>query len=277
MTETVSVEEPKANPYNMNKEWHDQEDKPFVSADTLFFEQPKEATPSKKEATPQKESASDTNYKKRYDDLKKHYDNKVSQFKQREQELLAEAKAAAPGYKAPKSIEELEEFRKKHPDLYETVESVAHMQSEQQISDIRQELVTIKQREADIARKEAETALRERHPDFEDIRGDESFHAWAKSQPQEIQNWIYKNSNDASLASRAIDLYKIENGISQSIKKSPKSQGSAADMVSTKTKTIDTKQPKIWTEREIARMSVDQFDKYEKEINLAISEGRVTK
>ena len=48
-------------------------------------------------------------------------------------------------------------------------------------------------------------------------------------------------------------------------------------MVSTKTKTIDTKQPKIWTEREIARMSVDQYDKYEKDINLAISEGRVVK
>jgi hypothetical protein len=278
MTEAPSnVEEKKANPYNMNKEWHTQEDKPFVSADTLFFEQPQEATPSEKEATPQKESASDTNYKKRYDDLKKHYDNKVSQFKQREQELLAEAKIAAPGYKAPKSIDELEEFKKKHPDLYDTVESVAHLQSEQQIADIRQELISIKQREANIARKEAEAALRERHPDFEDIRGNENFHAWAKEQPQEIQNWIYKNSSNATLASRAIDLYKIENGIAQSSKKPSNPQGSAADMVSTKTKTIDTKQPKIWSEREIARMSVDQYDKYEKEINLAISEGRVVK
>ena len=124
MTEAVNnVEERTANPYNMNKEWHNQEDKPFVSADALFFEQPKEATPSEKEATPQKESASETNYKKRYDDLKKHYDSKVSHFKQREQELLAEAKVAAPGYKAPKSIDELEEFKKKHPDLYDTVRS----------------------------------------------------------------------------------------------------------------------------------------------------------
>jgi hypothetical protein len=72
-------------------------------------------------------------------------------------------------------------------------------------------------------------------------------------------------------------LYKIENGIAQSSKKPSKPLGSAADMVSTKTKTIDTKQPKIWSEREISRMSVDQYDKYEKEINLAISEGRVVK
>ena len=61
------------------------------------------------------------------------------------------------------------------------------------------------------------------------------------------------------------------------IKSQPKEQGSAADIVSTKTTTIDTKQPKIWTEREIAAMSLDQFDKHEDEIDQAITEGRVVK
>ena len=51
----------------------------------------------------------------------------------------------------------------------------------------------IEEREAMIARREAETKLRERHPDFEDIRGDEEFHDWAKEQPEEIQGWIYNN------------------------------------------------------------------------------------
>ena len=46
-------------------------------------------------------------------------------------------------------------------------------------------------------------------------------------------------------------------------------------MVSTKTTSIDAKQPKIWTEREIAAMSLDQFDRYEDEIKLAMEEGRV--
>ena len=62
----------------------------------------------------------------------------------------------------------------------------------------------------------------------------------------------------------AIDLYKLENGINQTTKqpKQQRSQGSAADMVSTKTTSVDAKQPKIWTEREIAAMSLDQFDKH---------------
>jgi len=279
MTVAERIEE-EANPYNAKKDWHGEGEAPQTqSADGLFFEPPKQKATSSEEAEAPEKEAKGVNYKKRYDDLKKHYDTKVSEFKQREQELLAEAQTNAPQYQAPKSAEELEAFRKKNPDLYDTVESVAHLQNEQQLADIRQELVSLKQREADIAKKEAEVELRQKHPDFEDLRGDEKFHEWAKEQPEQIQGWIYNNPNNASLAVKAIDLYKLENGINstQSTKRKPKAQGSAADMVSTKTKSIDAKQPKIWTEREIAQMSVAEFDKYEQEINQAISEGRVTK
>ena len=136
---------------------------------------------------------------------------------------MAEAQTNAPKYQAPKSAEELEAFRKKNPDLYDTVESVAHLQNEQQLADIRQELVSLKQREADIAKKEAEVELRQKHPDFEDLRGDERFHEWAKEQPEQIQGWL-QQSNNASLAVKAIDLYKLEDGINstQSTKGSPK-------------------------------------------------------
>ncbi len=48
-------------------------------------------------------------------------------------------------------------------------------------------------------------------------------------------------------------------------------------MVSTKTTSVDAKQPKIWTEGEIAAMSLDQFDKVEDEIKQAMIEGRVVK
>jgi hypothetical protein len=272
--------EENANPYNMKKDWHQGKDKPFVDADSIFFDESQaQATSSETEAPAEKTDSKEVNYKKRYDDLKKHYDQKVSQFKQREEELIAEAKASAPSYKAPKSVEEIEQFKQKYPDLYQTVETVAHLQNEQQLQDIRSELVTLKQREADIARKEAEAQLKARHPDFEDIRADDNFHEWAKAQPEEIQSWIYQNSNNANLASRAIDLYKMENGIAIQSTKTPSKQkaNTAADMVSTKTKTIDARQPKIWTEREIARMSVAEFDKYEDDINQAISEGRVIK
>ena len=282
MSEVVeNIEEPVANPYNAKKSWHTPDKPKSGDADSLFYE-PQQATLDEEAPEEEPQRKKRTNYKKRYDDLKKHYDDKVSQFKQREQELIAEKRSMQPQYEAPKSLEDLERFKNEYPDLYDTVESVAHMRSEQQVGELREQLSAIQLREAEILKREAETTLRQRHPDFEDIRGDEAFHQWAEDQPQQIQDWIYNNPDDVSLASKAIDLYKLETGQPATrTRRSPRKQSatreSAADIVSTKTTQIDSAQPKIWTERVIAAMSIDQFDKFEDEINQAMSEGRVVK
>jgi len=273
----AQYEEEVSNPYNARKAWHTPDTPKMGDADGLFYAEP-QATPEEapeEEAQPRKR----TNYKKRYDDLKKHYDTKLSEFKQKEQELLAMAQSAQPAYSPPKSEEELESFKQEYPDLYNTVETVAHMQSQRQVADLEAQLQSMRQRESEVLRREAESTLKQRHPDFEDLRGDDDFHEWAKEQPEQIQDWIYNNPDNVTLASKAIDLYKLETGKSQT-KSQPRQQrpqGSAADMVSTKTTSVDSKQPKIWTEREIAAMSLDQFDRYEDEIKQAMMEGRVVK
>ena len=219
-TASEMIDEPEANPYNARKDWHE-DVKPTNSgsADGLYFERPTKATSSDEESTEApKQGKQNTNYKKRYDDLKKHYDEKVASFKQKEQELRAMAQSSEPAYAPPKSVEDLEQFREQYPDLYETVETVAHLQSEQQVEAIRSKLSAIEEREAAIARREAESALHAQHPDFEDIRGDEKFHNWAETQPEAIQDWIYNNPNNVNLAIKAIDLYKC------AIKISPKSE-----------------------------------------------------
>jgi hypothetical protein len=277
----LNQEEEVSNPYNMNKAWHTPDGPKSDTADGMFFERPKQQATSEEapdavenEQAPKKR----TNYKKRYDDLKRHYDQKLSEFKQKEQELTAMAKNAQPQYEAPKTPEQLEKFKTEYPDLYDTVESVAYMRSSEQVNQLQEQLQMIQQREATALKREAEADLISRHPDFEDIRGSDSFHKWADDQPEQIQDWIYKNPDNAMLASKAIDLFKLETGLSTQTKSQPrKPQGSAADMVSTKTTTVDAQQPRIWTEREIAAMSLDTFDKYEAEINLAVTEGRVVK
>jgi hypothetical protein len=275
------IEEPTANPYNSKKSWHTQDAPSRGKADGLFFEDaPKpQAT---REAAPleeEQETKGRTNYKKRYDDLKKHYDQKIADFKQKELQLTAAATEMQPAYAPPKSTEDLENFREQYPDLYETVETVAHLQSEQQMQALKTKMSVMEEREAAIQRKEAEASLKSRHPDFEDIRGDDKFHSWASDQPEVIQDWIYNNPNNVNLAIKAIDLYKMENGIQigtkQKTKKSQAPKSSAADMVSTRTTQIDAKEPKIWSQREIAKLSMAQFDKYESEIDQAVMEGRV--
>jgi hypothetical protein len=278
MAEQQAVEEKAPNLYNAKKSWHTPDKPSQGDADGLFYErQETQATSTDEESDrPPETKAKGANYKKRYDDLKKHYDQRISQFKQKEQELLAEAATKAPAYKAPKSLEELEKFKASNPDLYETVESVAHMQSESQTQGLRDQLSAIQLREADLLKREAEAELKRKHPDFEDIRGDDDFHTWAQEQPEAIQQWVYANNNDATLASRAIDLYKMEKGAGQPKQQSRKREtGNAADMVSTKTTAVDAKAPKIWTQREIQSMSLDAFDRHSEEINLALEEGRI--
>ena len=277
MSEVPQVEEKTANPYNMNKPWHKADGPQVDTAEQMFFEKPQQQATLEDTEAPEQEAATPkkrTNYKKRYDDLKRHYDERVSEFKQREQELLAQT---SQEYQAPKTQEELAKFKQEYPDLYDTVETVAHLQSSEQVNELQEQLQAIKERESRIIKREAEADLVAKHPDFEDIRGSENFHEWAETQPEQIQAWIYNNPDNAQLASKAIDLYKIESGLQTQTKSRSRQKGSAADMVSTKTQTIEAREPKIWTEREIAAMSLDQFDKYENEIQQAVSEGRVVK
>ena len=285
---TTEVQEENANPYNMNKPWHTEDEIGFQDADGVFFEKPKAKKEADieepveqvaKEETPKDEPYKRPDYKKRYDDLKKHYDSKLNEFKSREQELLDEATKNRQDYKAPKSQEELEKFKEEYPDVYEVVETVSHLQSEEKSKDLREKLEKLQEREKELVRKDAEKRLMDKHPDFEDIRNSDDFHGWAKEQPQSIQDWIYNNADDADLASRALDLFKKDIGMDVAPKKSNSKQSkkSAADMVSTKTTSVEPKQEKVWTEREIAKMSMAEFDKHEAEISTAMSEGRIAK
>ena len=295
MTNTVQKEET-PNPYNANKDWHKGDDKPFVSSESMFFEEPSEKNKLFKsdditevEAegsvnTEELETTKDTpykrpDYKKRYDDLKKHYDSKLNEFRSREQELIEEATKNRTEYKAPKTEEELEQFKNQYPDVYEVVETVAHLQSETKAKVLEERLSKLQERENQLVRQDAEKRLMERHPDFEDIRNSDDFHGWAKEQPKSIQDWIYSNADDADLASRALDLFKKDFGIEPVKTKSSSkpTKKSAADMVSTKTTSVEPTQQKVWSEKEIAAMSVAEFDKFEKEISDAMQEGRIVK
>lgn len=276
----MATQAKEANPYNANKDWHNKKDKPFVSADGAFFEEPQpQVETSEEPKQSKKETKNKPDYKKRYDDLKSHYDSKLNEFKSREQELLEQAAKNMPEYKAPKSPEELEKFREQYPDVYEVVETVAHMQSSERTKTLEERLAALQERETELVTKQANDRLLQNHPDFEELKNSDEFHSWAKTQPQSIQDWIYKNASDGDLASRALDLYKRDMGLDSKAKKpaSAKSKKSAADMVSTKTTAVEPKQDKIWTEREIAAMSIQDFDKYEEEIGRAIHEGRVAK
>ena len=232
-TSQESEEQQEANPYNQKKNYLDydamdeaskqtfadantiayKKDSPKTVVDTsLIQDEEEEKEEAKVEAQPYKK----VDYKKRYDDLKRHYDDKVNTFKQKEEELHAQLRANRPKYKAPKSKEELNEFKKNYPDVYDVVESVAHTQATKEMEDLKEEIKSLRNKNTEISKKEAEATLARLHPDFNTIRESDEFHQWADSQPEEIKGWIYSNATNATLASRAIDLFKQDVGKSKS-------------------------------------------------------------
>jgi len=284
------AKEEKANPYNAEKSWHKVEQKVFVDSNNLFFPDPDDETEEVEAAEVQEEQevketkAKDKpykrpDYKKRYDDLKRHYDAKLNEFKQKEQELIDQAREGQVKYTPPKSEEELAEFKKKYPDVYDVVETVASMQSESRAKSLEEKVKLLQEREQELVRLDAEKELKSRHPDFDDIRNSDDFHDWAKAQPESIQGWIYSNANDPEAASRALDLFKSDMGIKSEKKSSAgsKRKTSAADMVSAKTTNVEPKQAKVWTEKEILALSPAEFDRLEKEIDKSWEEGRISR
>lgn len=289
---TQQSNEIEANPYNAKKDYIDYEQmkanasKEFADANTIAVkkDQPKvvvdsmqpteteEDTPEEQADKPYKK----VDYKKRYDDLKKHYDGRVNSFKSREQELLAEIRANRPTYKAPKSAEEIEAFKKEYPDVYGVVETVAHLRSSKETEDLKQEIKQLKELNQTVNKEKAEAKLARMHPDFEQIRESDEFHSWAESQPEAIKGWVYGNATNAELASRAIDLFKQDTGKSKSKPELSGDLVAASEMVKVKnSKEIGYGSKKIWTRSQIAAMSQSEFDKNEKAITEAMSEGRV--
>ena len=128
-----------------------------------------------------------------------------------------------------------------------------------------------------INREKAEVELLKAHPDYKDIRSKDEFHDWATKQDPVIQGWLQENTSNASLAGRAIDLYKMDKGISKLSKKQETAVKKEAAKAITKTaKATETELPqkKVWSYAAIAKMTVNEYAKYEEEIDKAVREGR---
>ena len=222
-----------------------------------------------------KEEKPDHDYKKRYDDLKRHYDKKLTEFEEEKRQLPAATQQA--NVPMPKTVEELEEFKTQYPDVYGVVETVAAMQANERTSELQKELEVIKEREKETVVQAAYRELTNNHPDFDEIKTDEKFLNWLQEQPESISDGIYNNNTDARWASRVLDLYKADAGISK--RKTSKAKADAATSVrAPKAREITSEQggdKRIWKASEIRGLQPWEFEKFESELDSARKEGRI--
>ena len=296
-----------ANPYNMNKSWHTPDVMPteLNNADSGLFVPNPASNRSEPEATAQESNPEgstentaatmdkvqdsalnvETNpynkvdYKKRYDDLKRYYDRKLGEWTSKENDLKTQLRDNRPKYQPPKSKEELETFKAEYPDIYGVVETVSHLQSENQMQNLQEEVDSLKKQNQALAQREAQLELGRLHPDFSEIKESDDFHNWADSQPMEIKSWIYENNSDGKLAARAIDLYKKDRGLGLDKKTETKTttQNQGADLLVKTREQVQVPQSNevVFNRSDIANMSDEEFMQYEKDIVKAQREGRI--
>ena len=302
VSKETKVKMPESNPYSKVRETDDAETEAFAKGElTKFHREQREkeaeaateqkdtdaseetAEKSEVKATPIAErpaKAEDRVFKKRYDDLKKHYDSTINKHKEEVVSLRSQLESSTNQFVPPKSKEELEAWRKEYPDVYDMVETIAMNKATTRTAELEDKYKNLQLQQEQIAKEKAEVELLKLHPDFSDIRSKDEFHNWAANQDPTIQGWLYENTSNATLAARAIDLYKMDQGISKLSKREEKDiKKEAAKAISKTKKSTESEIPKkkIWTTSEISRLKPHQFEKFEKDIDLARLEGRIEK
>ena len=299
VSEETKIKMPNVNPYSKDHGESDPETEAFAKGELTKFhreqrEEAEAATEQKdtnaseetadqtdQKATPIAErpaNAEDRAFKKRYDDLKKHYDSTLNKHKEEMSSLRGQLESSTKQFTPPKSKEELEAWRKEYPDVYSMVETIAIDKATTQSAELENKFKNLQVQQEQIAKEKAEVELLKFHPDFNDIRSQDDFHQWAGEQDPTIQGWLYENTSNAKLAARAIDLYKMDRGLSSLTKKEEKDvKKEAAKAISKTRKATDSESPKkkIWTATEISKLKPHQFEKFEKEIDLARLEGSI--
>tara|TARA_R100001443_G_scaffold40898_1_gene54339 strand:+ start:9690 stop:10523 length:834 start_codon:yes stop_codon:yes gene_type:complete len=212
-------------------------------------------------------------FKKRYGDLRRHLQKKEDEHRK---ELMTVREQISSLTKTqvrlPKTDEEIDDWANKYPDVAKVVETIATKKARENSKQIEEKLAYLSEKEQRVNRKEAETELGKRHPDYDDLRSNPSFHEWAERQPKMIQQALYDNEDDFEAASKAIDLFKLERERDSVDRSSPKE---AAKSVSTRRRTSEPNdQPKTkWSESRVRKLSDKQWDRFQEEIEDAMRSG----
>ena len=239
----------------------------------LIDEQKQDASPEE-EVEEEPTNAEEKTFKKRYSDLRRHQQKQTDELKAEINNLKIQLEQSTKKQmQLPKSDEDIESWAKEYPDVAAIVETIAIKKANEQQASLEERVKALDDMQQSVSKQRAETELLQMHPDFDEIRNDDDFHAWAEEQPQWVQNALYENDNDARSAARAIDLYKADKNITA---KKPSSKD-AAKSVSTKgkrSKPTSDDSSNSYKESDVQRMSAKEYEKHSDDIMEAIRNGK---
>lgn len=222
-------------------------------------------------------SKEEETFKKRYGDLRAHSQRKENELNKRIEALEARLNGGANDKQPlPKTREEVQAWMAKYPDVAGIVLSLIDDRSGGKSEELEARLRQIEAKEEDFKRQKAMDELKSLHPDFDDlVSANSELHTWAEGQPEWVNDILY-GGEDPKAVGRILDLYKADAGIKTKPRQSDTQRAAKAVVTSPNgAKPKEHSQKRVFTEREIEEMSVEEFAALEDEIALAQREGRL--
>lgn len=238
-------------------------EKEFAEQGEQELEQEEEEVVETTSPRPEKEEVELTEeeqtYKKRYGDLRRHSQKLADDLKKVEATLndLRKQKTS----EGLPTAEEAEAWAKANPKAASIIRALVATEA----SPDREELSQIKEK---LSRAEQEARIFKVHADFVEITSDDRFHDWAEEQPEGVKQLVYSTSADDVIW--AITQYKRE---VLSEKPNPKKDAARAVVSSKSTVDPKTKTEGRFSESQVNKMSMSDYEKNEAAITQSQRDG----
>tara|TARA_R110000765_G_scaffold134556_1_gene233529 strand:+ start:94 stop:960 length:867 start_codon:yes stop_codon:yes gene_type:complete len=233
-------------------------------------------SPEEKEDNKEPETAEERSFKKRYGDLRRHQQEEKSNYEEKIKALQGEIQTSNSGeMELPSTEAEIAAWAGKYPQVANIMQTMAVKAAREQNADLNTRMKEIDDLQETANKSKAESKLLQIHPDFEQIREDDAFHKWVDTQPKWVQDSLYHNEADATSAARAIDLYKLDAGISKKNKSKKGSSRGAAQEVSTTAGRAPTtgSGEQQYRESDVADMDINTYAEHQDAIALSMRTG----
>ena len=222
------------------------------------------------------DTAEERSFKKRYGDLRRHQQEQKSDFEEQIKSLKGELKSTSTGdMELPSTEEEIADWASKYPQVANIMQTMALKAAKDQNETLSSRMKEIDDLQLSANKGKAEAKLLQIHPDFEEIREQDEFHDWVDSQPKWVQDSLYHNEADATSAARAIDLYKLDAGITKKNKAKKGNSRGAAQEVSSRGGSSPTEGSgeQQFLESDVAAMTINTYEENQDAIAKAMRSG----
>ena len=216
-------------------------------------------------------SREEKSFKKRYGDLRRHMATKEKEWKE---EVEKAKESSTANFRTPKTDEDIEAWAKEYPDVASIVETIADRKASERFKQAEDRFKELDDAKFEASRTKAETEIRKAHSDFDELREADEFHNWVEEQPKWVRDALYENSDDAQSVVRVLDLYKVDNNLTPSARKSKAKDAAKTVTKRTRTKVDANDAGSTIRESDVQKMSDSEFEDRYEAIQAAMSSGK---